>query len=341
MDQIGIALIGAGFIADYHLGGLSGLPDVKTRVVASRRLEKAREVAHRFGVPDATDDMAGVMRRPDIHAVIITTPDDTHEEIAVACLRAGKAVLLQKPMATTSAAARRILDAALQTGCDLQVSYMHRHFAEVEEAGRLLAEKAVGQPLTVRLRNATPGPDWSDWFFRPDAVSGGVVHQLGIHGIDLIGHLFGRIDTVSARTATLVGKRLLRDGRTVPVENADTALALYTLDGGPLVHHEMSMVEPAGTDRFRMEIYGERAAIWLRTERGPLSVARKGEPGWISLEVPGDPAGTRQHRRWIEGLAGRRPPDNTALDGLQGLLVAEAIMRSAAAGGAAFAVEPL
>jgi predicted dehydrogenase len=341
MSTIGIALIGAGFIADYHLAGLACVPDAEVRVIASRGLEKARDVARRFGVPEATDDVAAALRRPDIHAVVIIAPDDVHEELAVASLRAGKAVLLQKPMASTSTAARRIIDVAGRTGCDLQVSYMHRHFPEVEEARGLLAGGGAGRAMTVRLRNATPGPDWGDWFFRRDAVSGGVVHQLGIHGIDLVGHLFGPIETVAAHCATLRPERTLKDGRAVRVENPDTAFAVYTLPDGPLVHHEMSLIEAAGTDRFRMEIYGERASLWLRSERGPLALAREGGVGWECPPLSAEAAGERHHRWWIDGLTGRRPAEATGRDGVQGLLVAEAIARSAAAGGAETPVERL
>lgn len=341
MSKLGIALIGAGFIADYHLGGLVGTPEAEVRVVASRTLKRAREVALRFGVPDATDDIASTLRRRDIDAVIVTTPDPTHEEIAVAALRAGKAVLLQKPMASTSAACRRILDVAADAACDLQVSYMHRYFQEVDAARILLAQGAAGRPATVRLRNATPGPDWADWFFQKEAASGGVVHQLGIHGIDLVGYMFGRIEAVSARCATLVSDRRLKDGRNVTVANPDTAFAVYDVAGGLLVHHEMSMIEAAGTDRFRMEIYGTQGSLWLRTERGALASARAGSIDWTAHLQPDESAARRHHRAWIDGLTGRGARATTGLDGLHGLLVAEAIVRSSAANGAATPVEPV
>lgn len=341
MAPVRIALVGAGFIADYHLGALAGVPEAEVVVVASRTAERARDVAQRFTVPEASDDVLTTVHRRDVDAVLVTTPDDTHESIAIAALEAGKAVLLQKPMASTAAACRRIIAAAARTGCDLQVSWMHRHFAEVVAAREMLSRGAIGRPETVRLRNATPGPDWGDWFFRKDAVSGGVVHQLGIHGIDLVGHVFGRIEAVSARTATLRPQRRLRDGRVVAVENPDTALAVYAVAGGPLVHHEMSMIEAAGTDRFRMEICGEAGALWLRTERGLLASALPGTPGWIVHGVPETPMGVRQHAAWIDGLLGRGSRETTALDGLQGMLVAEAIARSAARGGAEVAVEAM
>lgn len=339
MDRIGIALIGAGFIADYHLGGLACVAAANVRVVASRTLAKARDLAARHGVPNETDDISAAIRRPDVAAVIVTTPDDTHETLAVEAMRAGRAVLLQKPMAPTSAACRRILAAAEETGTDLQVSWMHRHFDEVVAARALLAEGVVGRVTSVRVRNATPGPDWGDWFFRRDIVGGGVVLQLGTHGIDLIGHLFGPIVSVSARTATLLPERRLRNGRIVSVENPDTAHAVYEMDGGPLVHHEMSMIEPAGTDRFRMEVYGTEGALWLRTERGLLASSRKGAETWTAYSVPDASLGRRHHQQWIDGLLGSRPKEETARDGLRGLLVAEAIVASADRGGVLTPVE--
>ena len=339
--MIGIALVGAGFIADYHLGGLKGIPEAAVRVIASRTQKRAADLARRFGVPDATCDVAAAIRRPDVDAVLITTPDDSHEALAVEALTAGRAVLLQKPMATDSMACRRILDAAARAGCDLQVSYMHRYFEEVVAARAMLREGAAGTVTTVRQRNATPGPDWGDWFFRKDRVGGGVVRQLGIHGIDLVEHLFGSIVAVSARTATLVPQRRLRDGRIVAVENADTAFAVYEIEGGPLVHHEMSMIEQAGTDRFRMEIYGTEGSLWLRTEHGLLAGSAAGGAGWTVPHLPQTLPGHRQHREWIDGLLGRVPPPSTGLAGLRSLLVAEAIARSADADGVRTIVESL
>jgi predicted dehydrogenase len=339
MADLGIALIGAGSIADYHLGGLSDVAEASVRVVASRTLAKAREVAVRYGVPDATDDVTAAIRRPDVKAVVITTPDDSHEALAIEALRAGRDVLLQKPMAPTSAACRRILAVAAETGRDLQVSWMHRYFEEVDAARTLIAKGAIGQVTSVRIRNATPGPDWGDWFFRKDIVGAGVVLQLGTHGIDLIGHLFGPVMSVSARTTTRVVERPLRDGRTVTVENPDTAFAVYDIDNGPPVHHEMSSIEVAGTDRFRLEIYGTAGTLWLRTERGRLASARAGSPEWKKHDIADAPLGRRHHQQWINGLLGLAPKPNTGLDGLRSLLVAEAIAHSAERFGARVSVE--
>jgi hypothetical protein len=79
--------------------------------------------------------------------------------------------------------------------------------------------------------------------------------------------------------------------------------------------------------------------MWLRSERGPLALFRQGTAGWEVPDLDPTPVGQRQHRHWIASLLGRAEAGNTAVAGLRGLLVAEAIARSAASGGATVMVE--
>jgi hypothetical protein len=106
----------------------------------------------------------------------------------------------------------------------------------------------------------------------------------------------------------------------------------------------MSRIEAAGCDRFRREIYGTAGTLWLRTERGRFAAfapGRLGARGWFAPSLPEAAPGERHHRRWVQGLTGAAPREDTARAGLRGLLVAEAIARSAASGGAETAVEPV
>ena len=160
------------------------------------------------------------------------------------------------------------------------------------------------------VRTGAPGS------FARRAVANGVVDQLGVHGIDLVEQLLGRVRNVSARARIARPERRLRDGTLVEVETIDNASATYELDDGTLVAHEMSMTEFAGCDRFRMEIYGEKGTLWLRTERGRLAAfvpARFG-PGWHVPELPNTPLGQRQHAVWLAGIAGDAPRLATADD---------------------------
>lgn len=331
--KVRIAFVGTGSIATYHLGGLAHVPEAELRWIVGRDGARTAAAAAKFGAA-ASIDLAGVLARDDVDAVIVATPDDTHEAIALAVARAGKALMLQKPMAADSAACRRILAAFAAAGCDLQVSFMHRYFDEFVAAQALVVSGAIGKVRSIRLRNATPGPDWADWFFDPARVSGGVVHQLGVHGIDLLGLLAGPVADVSARAAILKPVRRLADGRDVAVGNPDSAWATYGFASGVVASHEMSMIEAAGCDRYRMEIYGDEGTLWLRGELGPLAIRRRGDAGWeLPAAAPTSP-GARHHRRWIDGLLGRLPREATAADALAGIAAAEAVLESARQDGA-------
>jgi myo-inositol 2-dehydrogenase/D-chiro-inositol 1-dehydrogenase len=225
-----------------------------------------------------------------------------------------------------------MIEAADKAGVRLCVAFMHRHFEEVTLARDLLAAGALGRILHVRQRNATSGADWAAWFYQRANVGGGALMRLGIHGIDLVRHLAGDIVAVQGTTATMVATRQLADGTTVHPDNEDLVLATYRLASGALATHEVSYAEAAGTDRFRMELYGESGTAWLRTERGRLAVwapAHTGRAEWTAPPVgPDDPA-RRQHAHFLAVVRGEQPDDGSARDGLASVLVAEAVYRSA------------
>ncbi len=330
-DPVRLGLIGAGFIAAYHLDGLRAASGADVRMIAGRTPEKTAALAARYAVAATTTDWRVLLARDDIDAVVITTPDATHAQIAIAAARAGKHILLQKPMARTAQECRAIIEAARAAGVHLQVSFMHRHFEEVVLARKLIAEGAIGRPYTLRMRNATPGPDWGGWFYSRERVGGGVVMQLGIHGIDLLRHLFGDIVRVSASTALLRAERRLADASVVRADNEDHALAMYQLASGACATHEMSMSEVHGCDRFRLEIYGEEGTIWLRSGRGPLAIHAPrlfGAGDWHIPSLPVQAPGQRQHAGFLDLVRGRVAPEPTAQDGLASVLVAQAIYRA-------------
>lgn len=326
LTRVRVGVLGSGSISAYHIRGLQ---DAGAAVVGlfSRDGERVQAEARRHGVPMATTRYQDILDRRDIDAVVIATPDFTHAPMAVDAARAGKAILLQKPMARNRAECLEIIAAAEHAGVLLCVSFMHRYFPEIETIRRLLAEEALGSLAMVSQRNATPGADWAAWFYRKDQAAGGVVMQLGSHGIDLLRYLFGEIRAVQATTARTVHERTIAEGRVVVPELEDVALALYTFDSGLRGVHEMCYAERAGTDRFRLEIYGTRGTAWLRTERGPLAVHR--DSGWVAPEIVPEDVGLRQHRHWLAMVRGEAPPDRSAHDGLAAVVIAEAIYRAA------------
>jgi len=328
-----VALLGAGHISDYHISGLREA-GASVRAIFSRSEARAAAKAAQHAIPHHTSDHRSLLASDDIDAVVIATPDFTHAALAVAAAEAGKAILLQKPMARSAGECLRILEAVDKAGVLCCVSFLQRYFEEVGELRALLAAAALGPIHSVRQRNATPGADWAGWFYEKDKVGGGVVLQLGVHGIDLLRYCFGEIVAVRAATALLRHTRTLADGTIVRPDNEDLALATYRFASGALAVHEMSYTEVAGTDRFRLEVYGERGTAWLRTERGRLAVcapAHFGTVEWVAPELPAPRFALAQHRHFLAMVRGEAPPDGSARDGLVTVLVAEAIYRSAGA----------
>lgn len=330
--QPSIGIIGAGMISGYHIAGLRAA-GARVDWIASDSKENAQAKAHEYQIAHYTGDYRQLLAQEDLDAVVVATPDYTHREIAIAALEAGKPVLLQKPMARNSDECRQIISAARDTGVPLYVSFMHRYFEEVVATRALLAKGALGPIYSVRQRNATPGASWAAWFYRQENVGGGAMLQLGVHGIDLLRYLFGEIVAVKAATALVKEERRLDDGTVVVPDNEDLILAIYRFESGLHAVHETVYNEVAGTDRFRMEIYGDRGTAWLRTERGDLALyapQHLGRDGWLALDLPERPFGYRQHRHFLDMLSGNEPDDHSARAGLAAVLVAEAIYRSAA-----------
>lgn len=322
------AIIGAGFIADYHVNGLRAAGAVVTALVG-RNLQRTAARARQLGIARAETEVASVLNDREIDGIVVATPDSTHRQIAMEALEAEKAVMIQKPMAMTSDDCRALIEAASKAPHRLSVSFMHRHFPEVRWLRKLLDRGVLGPVHMLRIRNATPGADWADWFYRKDAVAGGVVMQLGVHGIDLVQHLFGPIDRVGAQCRTALPERVLSDGSRVTTFLEDNAAATYRLAAGALVSHEMSCTEIAGCDRFRLELYTEKGTVWLRTERGAAALfasAVNGVKDWVGVPVESEPPGRDHHASWIAAASGSG--DDTARAGLSTMLVAEAIYRS-------------
>jgi predicted dehydrogenase len=330
-----IGLIGAGSIAAYHIDGIRAAGD-QVHAIAAGSDVSAVQAARRFGIPHACESWKDLLARDDLDTVIIATPDDTHEEIALAAIAANIPVMIQKPLATTSASALRIVAAGRSAGVPVFTSYMHRHFPETTKWNAVMAGddnepalSSLGPILSVRMRNATPGPDWGDWFY-DGKRSGGVVMQIGIHGIDLVEHLIGPVVEVTAMTALRRSERQLADGRLIRPTSDDHAFAIYRTAGGVIVSHEMCYSEVAGTDRFLMEITSERAKVVLRGQHGAL-VVNAGD-GWKAIPAGEATAGAAQHALFSDMVRRDLPHDDSDLAGIQGLLVAEAVNASAASG---------
>ncbi|KQZ10793.1 Gfo/Idh/MocA family oxidoreductase [Agromyces fucosus] len=319
-----VGVVGAGLISAYHLDALAALEDAPVEAIVATRPERAVSAAARYGAPHALTDWRDLRGLVDV--AIIATPDDTHADLARALIAEGIAVMVQKPLAASLAdAAALVADSPPHL---ISASFMHRHLDATVALEAVLRSGALGEIMSARIRNATPGPDWGGWFYQGNGPMAGVVGQLGVHGIDLVEHLLGRITSVQAMTATRMPLRTMRDGEVIQSSVPDHALAHYRLANGVLVSHEQCWAEAGGTERFAMEVHGTEASAVLRTPSSPIGIHwRSGE--WQALELDREPVlGFRHHRAWIDSVR-RGADDGTARDAVRGLHVAEIVGQAA------------
>ena len=219
MSQINIAVIGAGRIAHSHFAGLLNLPQCYRYAICDPcedgRAEKLKE---QYGVEKACADYKELIGDPKVDAVIVTTPDHTHCEIASAFLRDGKPVLLEKPMALKKEDCDELLNVSKETGTMLMVGQVCRYNHNFVQAKKLIETGALGDLVFVESEYAHSyelNPGTGNWRVHPDreAIIGG-----GCHAIDLLRWIAGNPTEVSA----YANHKYLPDW---PVN--DTTIAIY------------------------------------------------------------------------------------------------------------------
>ncbi len=182
-----LGLLGCGSIAYWiHLRALRSIPGA-TLVAAADPDPAARERANRLAGVPVYEDPAELLRRTDIAAVVICTPTHLHAPLAIAAASAGKHFYLEKPIATTAAEARDIIEAAAQAGVTGAVGFNRRLHPLYQQARDLLAGGRIGRVRAVQTTCCEPMPLETMPSWRQQRVTGGgVLLELASHHIDLL-----------------------------------------------------------------------------------------------------------------------------------------------------------
>jgi 2-hydroxy-4-carboxymuconate semialdehyde hemiacetal dehydrogenase len=154
-----VCLAGAGAFGIKHLEAIENIEDVEVVSLVSRDLVKTREVAARFGIGHATTDLNEALARPDIDAVILCTPTQMHASQAIACMKAGKHVQVEIPMADSLADAEELVRLQRQTGLVAMAGHTrrfnpgHQWIHRKIEAGELKIQQLEVQTFFFRRSN--------------------------------------------------------------------------------------------------------------------------------------------------------------------------------------------
>lgn len=321
MPTLGVLGFAHGHV-DMYLARWRQMDDVRVAAGWDRDGERLARACGQYGL-EAMPDVASLLKRSDIDAVVICAETAFHADLAVQAAEAGKTIILQKPMALTLAEADRIVAAVESNGVPFTMAWQMRVDPQNLEIKRVVESGQLGKIFMARRRHGLATHTWPGgfenmWHADP-ALNRDIWADDAAHPIDFLYWLFGEPETVTAELATLHNPK-------VPMDNG---IAIFRYPGGPLAEVVCSFTCLAGENT--TEIIGEHGVLIQNYGDGPsCGVPRRADaPGlkwylratgqWIESEV----ASPASHGERIAGLArpladfvlGRRPPLATAREG--------------------------
>jgi UDP-N-acetyl-2-amino-2-deoxyglucuronate dehydrogenase len=340
MDRrLGFGFIGAGAIANFHARAVAAANGGALVGVTSRRLSTAQAFAREHGMEFATESVGELLKRPGLDAVCITTPSALHLEPALAAIRAGKHLMIEKPLDATVEGTDRILNEAAKAGVRVGSIFQ----ARFGDAARQL-KAAIDAGRFGRLVLASCYVKWNrtkdyytGWKGKLSEDGGGAVINQAIHGVDLLQWFAGMPVEVFAWTTQRVHR----------IESEDTAVAALKFGSGAFGTLEASTALWPGSAR-RIEICGENGSAVMEDDDIARWEFRAPQPGderiRAARETSAKGSGAanpmainfeghlRQIQDFIDGIRDERPFFIEGAEARKAVALVRAIYDSAATG---------
>jgi len=277
-----VAMIGYGFMGRAHSNAYKRLNDFFTldhravlKVACARNEEKVKAFAENWGYERVETDWRKAVEAPDVDLVDICTPNDTHQEIAIAAAKAGKMIVCEKPLARSTAEAEPMVKAVEEAGVPNMVWFNYRRVPAISLAKQLIDEGRLGRVFHLRsnfLQDWTISPDVPQggaalWRLDAQAAGSGVTGDLLAHNIDTAMWLNGAITRVTARTETFVKERKHQlTGKMEPVGIDDACLFIAEFANGSLGLFESTRYARGHKALKTFEINGENGSVGFNLE---------------------------------------------------------------------------
>ena len=255
-DRVRWGIIGVGDVTERKSGpGFQQARSSELVAVMRRDGAKAADYARRHGVPRWYDDADALLADPEVDAVYIATPPDSHADYTLRAAAAGKPVYVEKPMARTTAECEAMIDACDTAGVPLFVAYYRRTMPRFLTVRDLLADGAIGTPRAVSIRLQRPAAPAADgavpWRLRPEVSGGGLFVDLGSHTLDLLDGLLGPVTHCAGVADNVTGHHAAEDlvAATFTFGSGVHGVGLWAFDAAESID-EVEIVGTAGSVRF-------------------------------------------------------------------------------------------
>jgi myo-inositol 2-dehydrogenase/D-chiro-inositol 1-dehydrogenase len=318
-------LLGAGRIGKVHAKAIGSNSKAKLVAVADPMADAANAIATQYGAEVRTID--AILASPDIDAVVICTPTDTHADLIERFARAGKAVFCEKPVDLDIERVKACIRVVDETAATLMVGFNRRfdpHFQAVKQA---IDEGQIGDVEMVTIISRDPGAPPVDYIKR----SGGIFRDMTIHDFDIARYLLGEeIDTVSAQASVLVDPAIGTAG------DYDSVSVMLSTASGKHATISNSRRATYGYDQ-RIEVHGSKGAVAAENQR-PVSIEIANASGYTRPPLHDffmtryTEAYAREISSFIDFVESKAPASPSGTDGLIALALADAALKSATQG---------
>jgi predicted dehydrogenase len=290
--KIGIGIIGTGFARRVQIPAFLACENARVVSVASGHTENAESTAREFGIEHFTGDWRQTVENENVDLICITTPPNTHFEITLAAIKAGKHVLCEKPMAMSAAEAREMTEIANEKGILALIDHELRFLHGRRKAFEMLKNGEIGKIRHAKANFRAPhrGDTASPWNWWSDKqAGGGALGAIGSHIIDSFNwFLDAEISQVFCQLQAHVKQRKTANGEMRDVTADDEANLILRFADGDLTTDATGNVSISMTEypkyQNRMEFFGTKGVIRVEA-RGEVFLGRADATDWTEIEV--------------------------------------------------------
>ena len=301
MHEIKWGIIGCGDVTEVKSGPAFNKIEHSKLVAVMRRSEaKAADYARRHGVPKWYSDADLLISDPDVNAIYVATPPDTHARYAIEAMRAGKPVYVEKPMARNYHECMEMIRVSKETGMPLLVAYYRRSLPAFLKVKELVDDGSIGKPLTINIRlyksygQKDQFPDKQDWHVNPEVGGAGHFYDLASHQFDYLDFVFGPVTEVHGIAKNLAGY----------YSAEDTVSATFTFGSGVAGTGSWCFVVSPEAEEDVIEITGTKGKlIFSCFQLGDVQLVTKERTSFFNFQNPENISGLLI-RQVVEELQG-------------------------------------
>jgi len=268
MKKLKVGVVGAGSLSEVHFESYHNNPQVELVAVCDLVEERAAKKAEKYSIAKVYTDYHEFLQNPEIEAISIVTWNNTHKEIAVAALDAGKHVLCEKPLCLNYEEALEIKAATERSNKQFMIGYVRRHASSIAILKEFIDNGELGEIYYAKASTLRRLGNPGGWFSDKSRSGGGPLIDIGVHIIDLLWYLMGRpkVKTVSANTYSKLGNRshiknlsFYKAADYSPESNVeDLANALIRFENGASMMVDVSFTLHAKQDQGSAVIFGDK-----------------------------------------------------------------------------------